>query len=281
VATGVALRTHLATVDRIVAVTPGVRRLTFTGDDVATYRSIAPDQFLYLLLPPPGRPDVRIGRDFDWIEDCYARPDDERPVGAHYTVRRHRPAAAELDVDVVLHDHPGPASAWAASARPGDEVALWGPRAAFDPPEGTDAFLLVADETGVPAAAAILEHLADQGFGGRVRLVAEVAGPEEEQPLATEAARAGLGVDVTWLHRHGEPPGVSSRLVDAVCGASLPGRAPYVWGGGESRAMTGVRRHVRRVLGLPRERVSLTPYWRHALHADDPDDEAAEAALDA
>ncbi|NLV55321.1 MAG: siderophore-interacting protein, partial [Acidimicrobiales bacterium] len=40
--------------------------------------------------------------------------------------------------------------------------------------------------------------------------------------------------------------------------------SPYVWGGGESRAMTAVRRYVRREIGLPREAVSLVAYWRHA-----------------
>jgi NADPH-dependent ferric siderophore reductase len=27
--------------------------------------------------------------------------------------------------------------------------------------------------------------------------------------------------------------------------------------------MTAIRKHVRHAWGLPRERVSLTPYWRH------------------
>ena len=43
-----------------------------------------------------------------------------------------------------------------------------------------------------------------------------------------------------------------------------PGGTPYVWGGGESRAMTAVRKYVRGEIGLPREAVSLVAYWRHA-----------------
>ena len=35
-------------------------------------------------------------------------------------------------------------------------VALWGPRTGFEPAAETDWYLLVADETGLPAVAAIL-----------------------------------------------------------------------------------------------------------------------------
>lgn len=41
----------------------------------------------------------------------------------------------------------------------------------------------------------------------------------------------------------------------------VPART-YVWGGGESRAMTAIRRHVRSERGLPRDAVSLLAYWR-------------------
>lgn len=267
--TDVALRTHLATVARAVQVTPSVRRITFAGDDMASYRTLAPDQFLYLLLPPRGRDELTVGRDFDWVS-FYALREEDRPVGAHYTVRRHRPVDGEIDVDFVLHEDPGPASSWALRAAPGDPVALWGPRTAYAPPDDVDCFVLVADDTGLPATAAILESLADW-FPGPVRVVVEVADRAEEQSLP-----AWAGVDVTWLYREGAAAGTATHLVETVCGLEVPGAAPYIWGGGESRAMTGIRKHMRHVVGHPRARVSLTPYWRHTLHADDPDDEVDE-----
>jgi NADPH-dependent ferric siderophore reductase len=78
-----------------------------------------------------------------------------------------------------------------------------------------------------------------------------------------------VGVEVTWLHRDGAPPGTTDLLADAVRALPWPGGTPYVWGGGESRAMTAVRRHVRREVGLAREAVTLVAYWRHAAHAAD------------
>jgi NADPH-dependent ferric siderophore reductase len=275
--TGTALRTHLAVVDRVVQLTPRVRRLTFTGEDLADYRPLAPDDFLYLLLPPPGRTELTVGRDFDWITGYYALPEEDRPTGSHYTVRHHRPERAEIDVDFVLHDEPGPASGWAERAQPGDAVALWGPRTAYRPPDQVDWYLLVADETGLPATAAILEHLAggSGGFGGPVRVpvrvIVEVADAAEEQPLGVVP-----GLEVTWLHRDGAAAGTTTALFDAVTALDRPDGLPYIWGGGESRSMTSIRKHVRHHLGYPRDRVSLTPYWRHTLHADDPDDEDDE-----
>lgn len=51
------------------------------------------------------------------------------------------------------------------------------------------------------------------------------------------------------------------------------GAGTYVWGGGESRSTTGVRRIVRNQWGLPRDAVSLVAYWRHAAHfVNDGDD---------
>jgi NADPH-dependent ferric siderophore reductase len=44
----------------------------------------------------------------------------------------------------------------------------------------------------------------------------------------------------------------------------LAPEATYAWGGGESRAMTAVRKYVRHELGMPRQSVELVAYWRQA-----------------
>jgi NADPH-dependent ferric siderophore reductase len=68
---------------------------------------------------------------------------------------------------------------------------------------------------------------------------------------------------VTWLHRDGAAPGTTRLLLDAVAALPWPGGTPYAWGGGESGAMTAVRRHLRDDVGLDREAVSMGAYWRH------------------
>ncbi|HEX6656730.1 MAG TPA: siderophore-interacting protein, partial [Ilumatobacter sp.] len=128
-------------------------------------------------------------------------------------------------------------------------------------PPGTDWYLLVADDTGLPAVAAIIEALP---AGTPVRMVAEVDAEEDRQPLP-----AADEVEVRWCFRRGRPAGTTTMLVDAVREMSWPAGAAYAWGGAESRCITAVRMHVRVERGLSREAVSMTGYWRHDDHEID------------
>lgn len=259
------VRTFITSVVAVDDVHPHLRKITFGGGDLTTFAPLGADTFLYVLLPPPGRSELTIDAGFTW-EAWGQMADDVRPVGAYYTLREWRPDVCELDMLFVLHDPAGPASAWAARAQPGDPVALWGPREAFTPPADATRFVLVADETGLPAVAAILDSL---DASARIDVVAECEVPEEHQPLP-----AHPGATVHWVHRHGRPAGTAPELVlDAVRDLDLDPVGGYVWGGGEGRAMTAVRKLVRRELGWPRERVSLVAYWRHADSPAVPDEE--------
>lgn len=259
-----AIRTFLTTVRAVDDVHPHLRRITFAGGDLTTFDPGGPDAFLYVLLPPPGRDRLTIDQTFTW-EGYQQMPEADRPVGSYYTLRSWRPEQAELDVLFVLHGDTGPASAWASRARPGDPVALWGPRTAWDPPVGTDRYVLVADETGLPAVAAILEALPHDSA---VQVIAEVAEPAEEHPMP----RTGPGVAFTWLHRDGAAPGTTTLLADAVRALDVS-VTTYAWGGGESHAMTAARKHLRHSIGLRREQVTMVAYWRHADHEPDLDDD--------
>lgn len=253
-----AIGTHLTRVVAVADVHPHLRQITFGGGDLATtFTPLGPDCFFYVLLPPPGRSELTIDQGFTW--EAHARmPVDEQPVGAYYTLRRWRPEEAELDVLMVLHDdsgHSGPASSWAARAEVGDPVALWGPRTAFHPPEATEHLVLAADETGLPAVAGIIDWMSP---AMTATVLAEVADASEHQDLPEHP-----GVEVTWLHRDGAAPGTTSLLGDAARALPPFGAHTYVWGGGETKAMTAVRRHVRDDRGLAREDVDLIAYWRH------------------
>jgi NADPH-dependent ferric siderophore reductase len=248
-----AIRTFLAEVVAVDDVHRHLRRVVVAGDDLASFHPTAPDTFVYVLLPPPGRDALTIDQAFTW-EGYERMADADRPVGAYYTVRRWDPASRELTMLMVRHGDSGPASAWIERAQPGDPVALWGPRTAYHPPAGTDRYLLVADDTGLPAVAAILETLPS---GAPATVIAEVADTSERQDLP-----ALPDVDVMWLYRDGAEPGTTTLLADAVWAMDWPGGVPYVWGGGESRAMTDVRRYVRGERRLRRDAVSLVAYWR-------------------
>lgn len=256
--------THLTEVVAVAEIHPHLRQITFGGGDLdTTFEPLGPDCFFYVLLPPPGRTELGVDQSFTWEAHALMAP-EEQQVGAYYTLRRWHPETRQLDVWMVIHgedEQVGHASAWAARAQVGDRVALWGPRTAFHPPEGTDRLLLVADDTGLPAVAGILEWLPE---GMTATVLAEVAGTEEHQELPDRP-----GVEVIWLHRDGAPAGTTSLLADAARALPPFEGTPYVWGGGETKAMTAVRRHVRDERGLSREAVSLIAYWRHRTTTED------------
>ncbi len=144
--------------------------------------------------------------------------------------------------------------------RTGDRVGFAGPRTHWTSAGPVDWTLLVADEAGLPALAAIAEELPR---GHRAIALVEVADAAERQ---TPHVRARL--DLRWLHRDGAPPGTTTLLADAVTALELPGGRGRAWGAGEALAMRDVRRHLRGPRGLPAEAVSVLGYWKHDTTPD-------------
>ena len=157
-----------------------------------------------------------------------------------------------MEIDFVLHGD-GPAAAWASAAVPGALLAVAGGGPLGERPAGT--LLLAGDETALPAISRILAA-ADPATRGLA--LVEVAGPEEEQPLATPA-----GVEVRWLHRGGTAPGESTVLADAVAALDRPdGDDLFAWVAAESAAVRAVRADLRGRWGLSRAQHHAIGYWR-------------------
>ncbi|MFJ9644679.1 siderophore-interacting protein [Streptomyces sp. NPDC004244] len=240
-------------------------RVTFGGEALAGFRSGGRDQSLSLFLPPAHREHTELpSTDEDtWFAGWRGMPDGERPVMRSYTVREQRTTAegaVEVDIDFVLHGDSSPASAWAGRAVTGRRILAIGPAVAenksvrFQPPAGTDALVMYADETALPAAAAILEGI-DPGL--RVTAFFEVPHADDRLDLDAPA-----GADVTWIVREGGP-GRTERVVDTVRAAELPAcEAPYAWLAGEAGTIRAVRRHLVQERSIDRRAVRFTGYWR-------------------
>ncbi|AKL66230.1 siderophore-interacting protein [Streptomyces goshikiensis] len=243
-------------------------RVTFGGGSLADFRSGGCDQSLSLFLPPAHEEHTVLpSTDEDtWFGAWRAMPDADRPVMRSYTVREQRrtpEGADEVDIDFVLHGDASPASRWASGAVAGRRILAIGPAVAenksvrFQPPAATDALLMYADETALPAAAAILDRLAS---GTRVRAWFEVPHEDDRLILPTLA-----DAEITWIVREGGAGREErvQRVLDAMRVAELPGaEAPYVWLAGEAGTIRAVRRHIVQERSIDRRAVRFTGYWR-------------------
>lgn len=245
-------RTGIAEVVRARSVTPLMRRITLSGPALADFFVDEPGEIVTLLWPAPGR-GVVLPRD-GWR---FPRGVADAQHARNYTVRRWNAPARELEIDFVLHGDHGRAGAWAARARPGDEIGFAGPRTHWTAPDPAAGWtLLVADETGLPALQAIAEALP---AGHPAWAIVEVADARERQLIHTAA-----DLRERWLTRDGRPAGTTTLLADTVRALNLPGGRGAAWGGGEALAMRDVRRHLRDERGLRAAGVSVLGYWKHA-----------------
>lgn len=209
-----------------------------------------------------------------------------------------------LVVDIVVHEPvagepDGPGNRWASTASVGDRLLVLVPRRGHEfggrefAPAPTDRLLLVADETAVPAVAGILRDL---GAGAAGCALLEVPTSADVQALEAPA-----GVEVHWLPRDGAPrgdllhaatvarlgvdpralPEVDDDEVDPnvwetpVYSSSGEQIAPeagtdvrdglYAWIAGESKVVTGLRRHLVRERGVDRRQVAFMGYWREGV----------------
>ncbi len=236
-------------VARTLDLSPSLRRIVFGGPELAAFASTgSPDEYLRVIVPAPGDSEPRLPAVTDGVLD-YGSIDLD--LLRTYTVRRHDPATGEVTIDFVLHDH-GVVTSWARAALPGDIVGLNLPTGMYDAPADLAWQVLVADCAALPALARILEQTPARI---RNRVVVEVPGEEHRVDLRHHPC-----TEVTWVYGgNGHGP---SRLEEVVRSLPHPETAGgYVWVAGETRVLRGVRRYLRRELGLSPSRYKAVGYW--------------------
>jgi NADPH-dependent ferric siderophore reductase len=238
------LRFRIATVVATEMLTPKMVRVTLHDPDFASFRSDAYDDHVKLFFTAPGQTLASPIRGPNGLEF----PGGARPEGRDYTPRRFDTEKAELVIDFVLHGD-GPASNWAASARPGDRLGVGGPRASFVVKGDFDWYLLAGDETALPAIGRRIEELP---AGALALAIIEVADPAERQIFHTAA-----NLELRWVFRS-----EGDTLEAAVKAATLPPGTGYAFVAGESRASAAIRDHLEAVVGVPHDFIKAAGYWR-------------------
>jgi NADPH-dependent ferric siderophore reductase len=237
---------------RVVDLTPRMRRITLGGPELAGFVSLGTDDHVKLLFPQNAAETAAL----ETLVLGAGKDNGPMPAMRDYTPRRYDLDTLELDIDFVLHGD-GPASTWAEQAQPGQFLHIGGPRGSMIVPDIFDSYLLIGDETALPAIARRLEGLA---ANRRALVIVEVENGKEQQVLESAAE-----VNVIWVLREGG----KDHLLSTVRQIKVPSGSLYAWVATESKASRQIRRVLLDEHGLNDQFVKAVGYWRLSEDLDE------------
>ena len=257
------LRARVLDIIAVERIGPRMQRITLGGDQLEAdfpAPAFAAADHVKVVLPDPldGLVPLRGGGASGVPRTLAEIPTPVRD----YTVRSATPG--RLVLDFVLHEH-GPMGLWATRAQAGTQLGVLGPRGSKIFPNAFSRYVLIADETALPAVGRWLDE-PEWTAEVDVHLLVQ---SEDEYPLPRGSA--------TSVTHHVLPPG--SERTDALAELASALRLDddtYVWAAGEADSLRPLRRGLR-ARGLPRERHEVDGYWRLGTanldhHAVDDDD---------
>lgn len=230
------------TVCGIVDLTPHMRRISFSGADLAHFDSIE-TLHVRLFLPPGGE-----------AGGLAALPEGTQPAVRKYTIREIDAAAGRVAIDFVMHEDAGPGAAFAAKAGMGDRIGMAGPGGRGL--RKADWYLFLGDETALPAIGRMLASLPAEARG---LACIEIADTAERQDLVHPA-----GVALEWLCRDGAEPGSTDLLPRAFEAVAWPEEdaAIFLWAAMEYEGFKKVRAAARLRLRPGTDDHLIVSYWR-------------------
>ncbi|KAA8560892.1 NADPH-dependent ferric-chelate reductase [Pseudomonas extremaustralis] len=227
---------------RVVDITPRMRRITVGGPELEGFVSLGSDDHIKLLFPQNAAEQAALES-----PSFNIKGDGPQPAMRDYTPRRFDLSVGELDIDFVLHGD-GPASTWAEQAQVGQHLYIGGPRGSMIVPDIFDSYLLIGDETALPAIGRRLEELP---AGRKVLAVIEIHNTAEQQALHSAA-----DVDVIWVVRGQDD------LLDTVRNLTLPGGSLYSFVATETKLSRQVRRVLLDTHHVDEAYLKAVGYWR-------------------
>ncbi|MGD1888717.1 MAG: siderophore-interacting protein [Cohaesibacteraceae bacterium] len=241
----------LATVRAKHHVTPNMIRLTLHASSFADIAPNSAGGHCKVILPAAGQ---------DAKTFAVALAKGERPVMRTYTVRNARPESEEIDIDFVDHGDEGPASAFAVSAKPGDVCGFAGPGAPKLTVFDADWYLIAADMSALPVAAAALEALPRDANG---IAIFEITSEDDCQHI-----NAPEGIEQHWLV-HPNPHLHSDAQLEFLRNMEWPEGEVRTMIAGETGTVSALRLLTRGQRGVDRKKSYASGYWRIGLVEDE------------
>lgn len=231
------------TVLRTETVSPHMQRVVVGGPELEGFILDGPAASVRVLLPTDGELVIPT-----WAGNEFLHTDGSRAIIRTLTPRRVDAQLRELHVDVVLHEK-GVASSWASSARSGSPVAVSGPGRAYSIDHEANAFVLVGDETAIPAICQLLEHLPTVPISVHIAVRYDDAIVDLHRDVAT-----------TW-HVSSDSLPADDQLFEAITSMDLMS-GMRLWGAGEAATMQRIRKHLSNERSFPRSHTTIRGYWK-------------------
>ncbi len=231
--------------------TPNMVRVTFVGSELNGFPEGREGGNCKLLIPEP----------YEGREHFAKRlVDGPPPVKRTYTVRKFDAETRELSIDFVAHGDSGPASRWASDAVPGDFLGFGGPSAPKVTHFEADWYLVAADPSAIPVAAAALEAMPRNAKGVAVF---EITSDEDRQDINIPE-----GIDVHWLV-HADPHQPSTAQEMLIRSLDWPECRIQTCIAGESSVIRSLRAFLAQEKQVPRNDTYIAGYWKIGLIEDE------------
>lgn len=231
--------------------TPNMIRVTFTAPEIGDMDPACPGANCKLFLPSTGQ---------SLNEFCQQLQDGPRTVVRTYTVRQIRVETCEMDIDFVYHGDGGPASAWAGRAKAGDFCGFAGPGLVKMKSFYADSYLVVADMSAIPVAAAALEMMPDDAVG---TAIFEIISEQDRQDF-----RIPKGITCHWVVNP-DPHNPTDVIPQMIKSLEWPTGCVQTCIAGESGMIKTLRQDILVDRKLPKDDCYISGYWKIGLIEDE------------
>ena len=222
------VRRKLVVEDKLY-ITPGMIRLVLGGEELAGFLSPSPDDNIKIIITDK----------------------DGNPAMRSYTPRRYDAVKNQLIVDFAVHEA-GPATQWALDVKRGDAAVIGGPRGSKIVEGDICNWVLIGDETALPA---MLRRVEEASAGTKITMIASVPAAVDEQVIETQADFTPI-----WVHRNGVSPDAEGPLLEQLEHLTFePGS--FVWLAAEGRLTRTLRTYLNEERNVPLNWIRATGYW--------------------
>lgn len=223
------IKKRVLNVQSLEYITPLMLRINFNSEDLGDFTSLSPDDHIKLFFETPNGIEMR-----------------------DYTPRAFDNKNKSLTIDFAMHEN-GIATDWAKNAKIGDTLTIGGPRGSVIAEGTADWWLLMGDETAIPAIARRIEEMAK---GTKAISLIAVSNEAEKQEFKTQADLQSF-----WIIRSENEKQNPEKFLEALENIELPKGDGFIWVAAEANVTRKIREYLFNIKNHPKNMVQAKGYW--------------------